>query len=174
MHSNISLTIYLRLNTALFSYGITGTIDLRTGTTDYKNVNALCLPDLYLITVIPVRTYSIHRQITITITNTRVTTNMSSSNSSDLPTARRIPTMTFDTILPPDKMTTWEQEDAAAKKKRSSAELAASAKSKAGATMKSALSKADQLKKVVSKAKAKRDTDKQIRKAEKEHQKATR
>jgi hypothetical protein len=101
-------------------------------------------------------------------------TDMSSSDTSNLSTARRIPTMTFDSILPPDKMTTWEQEDAAAKKKRSSAELAASAKSKAGATMKSALSKADQLKNVVSKAKAKRDTDKQIRKAEKEHQKATR
>jgi hypothetical protein len=39
--------------------------------------------------------------------------------------------------------------------------------------MKSALTKADKLKNVVSKAKAKRETDKQIRKAEKEHQKSS-
>lgn len=101
-------------------------------------------------------------------------TEMSSSDTSNLSTARRIPTMTFDAILPPDKMTTWEQEDAAAKKKRSSAELAAKAKSKVDTTIKSALTKADQVKHVVSKAKAKRETDKQIRKAEKENQQATR
>ncbi|KAB2103152.1 hypothetical protein AG0111_0g8590 [Alternaria gaisen] len=101
-------------------------------------------------------------------------TDMSSSYTSGFSTAKRIPTMTFDSILSPDRMTTWEQEDAAAKKKRSSAELAATAKSKVDTTMKSALTKADHLKNVVSKAKAKRDTDKQIRKAEKEHQKATR
>ena len=100
-------------------------------------------------------------------------TDISPSSTSNLSTPRRIPTMTFDSILPPEKMTTLEQEDAAAKKKRSSAELAASAKSKANATMKSALTKADKLKNVVSKAKAKRETDKQIRKAEKEHQKAS-
>ncbi|CAN9379892.1 unnamed protein product [Alternaria alternata] len=101
-------------------------------------------------------------------------TDMSSSYTSGFSTAKRIPTMTFDCILPPDKMTTWEQEDAAAKKKRSSAELAAKAKSKVGTAMKSTLTKADQLKNVVSKAKAKRETDKQIRKAEKENQQATR
>jgi hypothetical protein len=101
-------------------------------------------------------------------------TDMSSSSTSNFSATRRIPTTTFDTILPPEKIITWEQEDAAAKKKRSSTELAAKAKSKVGTTMKSALSKADQVKNVVSKARAKRETDKQIRKAEKEHQKATR
>ena len=100
-------------------------------------------------------------------------TDMSSSSTSNFSAPRRIPTTTFDSILSPDRMTTWEQEDAAAKKKRSSAELAAKAKSKVDTTMKSALTKADQLKNVVSKAKAKRETDKQIRKAEKEHQKAS-
>ncbi|RYN76758.1 hypothetical protein AA0120_g11642 [Alternaria tenuissima] len=100
-------------------------------------------------------------------------TDMSSSSTSSFSAPRRIPTTTFDSILPPEKIITWEQEDAAAKKKRSSAELAAKAKSKVGTTMKSALSKADQVKNVVSKARAKRETDKQIRKAEKEHQKAS-
>ncbi|CAN9205160.1 unnamed protein product [Alternaria alternata] len=101
-------------------------------------------------------------------------TDMSSSSTSNFSAPRRIPTTTFDTILPPEKIITWEQEDAAAKKKRSSAELAAKAKSKVGTTMKSALTKADQLKNVVSKAKAKLETDKQIRKAEKQNQQATR
>ncbi|CAN9332232.1 unnamed protein product [Alternaria alternata] len=155
MHSNISLTIYSTLNTALFPYGITGTIDSRTATTDYKNVNALSLADLYLITVITTMA------------------DRSSSYTSNFSTARRIPTTIFDSIVPSDKMSTWHEEDAKAKSKRSSAELAARAKTTVRNTLKSASNKADQIKKVVDKAKAKRDTDKQIRKAEKENQQAT-
>ncbi|CAN9456955.1 unnamed protein product [Alternaria sp. RS040] len=148
MHSNISFAIYSTLNTALFSH------------------------DSLLITLILANLHSIYRRITKTILSTTSMTDVSSPSTSNLSAPRRIPTTTFDSVLPPEKISTWEMEDAAAKK-RSSAELAASAKSKAGATVKSALTKADQLKKAVSTAKAKRDTDKQIRKAEKEHQKAS-
>ncbi|CAN9145618.1 unnamed protein product [Alternaria alternata] len=173
MHSNISLTIYSTLNTALFPYGITGTIDSRTATTDYKNVNALSLADLYLITVITsTLIIQISRQTTICI-NTVAMADRSSSYTSNFSTARRIPTTMFDSIVPSDKMSTWHEEDAKAKSKRSSAELAARAKTTVRNTLKSASHKADQIKKVVDKAKAKRDTDKQIRKAEKENQQAT-
>ncbi|KAG9185455.1 hypothetical protein G6011_07999 [Alternaria panax] len=99
---------------------------------------------------------------------------MSSSYTSKFSSAKRIPTTTFDSILPSHKISTWHEEDAAAKKQRASAELAAKAKTAVGITMKSALNKADQVKNVVNKAKAKRNTDKQIGKAEKEHQKAAR
>jgi hypothetical protein len=88
--------------------------------------------------------------------------------TSTFSSAKRIPTTTFDSILPAAKMSTWEQEDAATKKKRSSAELAAAAKARVGNTMKSAMSKAETLKKAVERTKEKRDTDKQIRKAEKQ------
>ena len=92
--------------------------------------------------------------------------------TSSFSTAQRIPTNTFDTILPPTKMSTWEQEDAKMKPKRSSKEIAAKAKSKVGHTVKSAWTKAEELKKVVDKNRAKGETDKEIRKADKANQKA--
>jgi hypothetical protein len=98
--------------------------------------------------------------------------NVSSSYTFTFSTAKRIPTNTFDSILPSYKISTWHEEDAKVKPKRSSAEFAAAAKSAAGSTVESALIKVEQLKRVVDKTKAKRETDKEIKMVNRAKQKA--